>query len=167
MKEILNEKVQGMPSKMDGILEGPESQEETSKSMVAPEGKGPWKTDICDDCCEVCPASVHHGGKCHGSEHMAEYEAAKAAMKNIELYFEQYVDGMYLNSVLQLTADALKAAEPMLKPVETDCANTPAAIQMLGAKLEQDLHDPRATSERKEIIQACLADLEKVKQVLE
>ncbi len=164
------ERSQGMPSKTDKILEGPRQRKEESESQAikpAPAGKGKWLTEICDDCCLVCPAYISHGGRCHGVEHMAEYDAAVEAAKGVELYFEQYVDGSILDGALRVLAQAIKAVDPMLKEVEfEEVDGAEAAIGVLRMRLLDDQARAKETGELKAIIQECLMDLQLVEKAL-
>lgn len=164
------ERSQGMPSKTDKILEGPKRRKEESESQAikpAPAGKGGRLTGTCGGDCLVCSAYISHGGRCHGVEHMAEYDTAVEAAKGVELYFEQYVDGSVLDAALKVLAQAIKAVDPMLKEVELEEVDgAEAAIGMLRMRLLDGQARAKETGELKAIIQECLMDLQLVEKAL-
>ncbi len=158
-------------NKVDGILEGPKKRQNSDKSAErlkpAPAAEGKFLSEICDDCCLACPAFVEHGGNCYGAEHMNDYDLAEEAMKNIGLYFEQYVDSLRLNGALALAAEAVRALNPMLRSVEyARLSEAQAAVGLLRAQVEDDASSARATDELRAIIEARLEDLATVEELL-
>lgn len=129
---------QGMPSKMDSILEGPEV-----KRVDDSESR---------------------------SKRTDRYEVAVGAMKSVELYFEQYVDGSSLNAALTLATRAVEAINSKREIIVVEELNgAEAAIGMLRTRLLDDQSRVWGTNtnEMQEIIQECLKDLDLVEEVLE
>lgn len=129
---------QGMPSKMDSILEEPEVERVDDSELRSK------RTD--------------------------RYEVAVGAMKSVELYFEQYVDGSSLNAALTLATRAVEAINPKREIIVVEELNgAEAAIGMLRTRLLDDQSRVWGTNtnEMQEIIQECLKDLDLVEEVLE
>lgn len=151
-------------NKVDGILEGPKY----VKVQPVAAGEGEFLSDICDGACLACPAFVGHVGNCKGEQWMENYDQAVDAMKNIALYFEQYVDGSRLNGALELATEAVRALNPTLKNLSFErLSEARTAIGLLRTQVEDDNSSARAVGELKVIIKERLKDLTRVERWFE